>query len=261
MKIKIGNLNVRSMFFGNTPCQIALKGAAVTPTAVPDATFGVAGAHIFIPQRSGYYQIEVKGGDGSAYYYNDNPPLDGGNSCFIAGTMVLMGDLSTKPIEDIVSGDKVIGVDGLINNVIEPYSVKLGNKRNIIKFADNSLIWSAEHLLWVKDDNGNEYWGTHDYHQYNREKGIYNLNGIEIDYKGLTKKEPIIIHKPMYYANLNGWIYDEPIIDRTYGDDTYIYSMAVDGSHSYIVNGYVASGFVDDTDYDYSRCRWGGING
>lgn len=186
---------------------------------------------------------------------NCNCDCDGG-SCFVAGTLVLMVDFTWKPIEDIKPGDKVIGIDGKINTVIFPYSVKLGNKRSIIKFRDNSLIWSAEHLLWVRNENGEEYWGTHDYHQYLREKGLYNVDGIEVYYKGLTKKEPFIIYKEVEYAHLSGWKKQDVIIDRSFDENTLIYSMNVDGSHTYIVNGYVATGFVCDEDYDYLKIKW-----
>ena len=185
----------------------------------------------------------------------------GDSSCFIAGSLVLMADFTWKPIEEIKTGDKVVGIDGKVNTVLAPYSVRLGNKRSIMTFPDRSLFWSGEHLLWVRNRLGEEYWGTNDYNQYCREKQIYIIDGKTFDYRGLTKKEPYIVTQKFSYAHINGWKKQEAEMDRSFGGDTMIYSMAVDGSHTYIVNGYVATGFVDDRDYDYNTIAWRGLKG
>jgi hypothetical protein len=178
---------------------------------------------------------------------------DCSGSCFLAGTLVLMANRTWKAIEEIKAGDKVIGIDGNANTVLAPYSIKLGNQRSIVKFCDDSLFWSAEHLMWVKSPEGVEYWGTHDYNQYLREKGVYEIEGQVYDYKGLTKKEPLIVTNGYRYGHLSGWLARQVVVDRSFDESTLVYSMAVDGSHSYIVNGYFATGFVDDTDFDYTN--------
>lgn len=69
-----------------------------------------------------------------------------GGSCFIAGTLILMDDFSWKPVEQLVSGDRVQGLTR-VNTVIAPYKNTLGNRRSIMTFSDRSLCWSGEHLL------------------------------------------------------------------------------------------------------------------
>lgn len=179
-------------------------------------------------------------------------------SCFVAGSSILMADKSFKNIEDIKVGDKVIGIDGKVNTVLAPYSVRLGSKRSIISFEDDSLFLSAEHLMWVRGHAG-EYWGTNDFHQYLREKGEYHIDGQVFKYDGLTRRQPYILSGDDEYAHVDGWKRQKTKVRREFGDDTMVYSMAVDGSHTYIVNGYVATGFVDDTDYDYSKIQWRGL--
>lgn len=44
-------------------------------------------------------------------YYTADPPGGGGETCFLAGTKILMGDLNTKNIEDVKVGDIVISYD------------------------------------------------------------------------------------------------------------------------------------------------------
>jgi hypothetical protein len=129
----------------------------------------------------------------------------------------------------------------------------------MMTFADKSIVWSSEHAFWVKTDN-QEYFGTHDYNQYLREKNmvIKLEDGSEFIYSGLTKKKPIVIIDNVDYAHVTGWRNQTAIIDRSYEENTRVYSLVVDGSHSYIANGYVVSGFAHDDDFDYSKVRWEG---
>lgn len=172
-------------------------------------------------------------------------------SCFVAGTMILMADKTWKAIEKVKTGDRVIGIDGKLNTVLAPYSTKLGNQRSIVRFSDNSLFWSGEHLLWVQSPEGNEYWGTHDYNQYIREKGTYEIEGRVVQYNGLSQKEPLIITNGYRYGHLAGWLDKTVVIDRNYDDETLVYDLVIGGSHTYIVNGYFATGFVNDKDFDF----------
>ena len=187
---------------------------------------------------------------------NCNCNCDGG-SCFIAGTLVLMEDLSWKKIEDIHKGDKVIGLNNTVNTVLQPYKTVVGNRRSIMTFQDNSIFWSSEHAFWIKSED-QEYFGTHDYNQYLREKNdiIQMDDGSVFIYGGLTKKPPIVITTAVDYAHIEGWKKQLAIIDNSFPSDTEVYSLIVTGSHSYIANGYVVSGFAHDDDFDYSNIKW-----
>lgn len=186
---------------------------------------------------------------------------DCGGCCFPSGNKVLMEDRTWKDIETIEEGERVVGIDGEINTVISPYHTTLKNDRSILTFSDKSLYWCCEHLLWTRNPVGEEYWGTHDYNQYLAEKHPYTLaNGQVIDYDGLTKKEPFILPKSSYdYAHIDGWKKQTVMVDRTFGDETPVHSLALTGSHTFIVNGYVVAGFVSDHDYDFSKIKWNGL--
>lgn len=185
---------------------------------------------------------------------------DCSGSCFIAGTLILMADLSWKKIEDIVIGEQIIGLNNMINTVLQPYKAVVGNRRSMMTFQDKSIYWSSEHAFWIKH-NGEEYFGTHDYNQYMREKNdiIPMDDGSEFIYAGLEKRHPIVITTDVEYAYMDGWKKRTAIIDRSFPQCTAVYSLIVDGSHSYIANGYVVSGFAHDSDFDYGNVQWDGL--
>lgn len=178
-------------------------------------------------------------------------------SCFIAGTLVLMADYTWKKIEDVQESEYVIGMDGKPNRVITPYQAWLGNKRAMLTLSDGSLTWSAEHLIWMRGEDKKEFWGTYDFHQYLREHtGFIEYQGKQYSYKGLTKDLPIIVTEDMEFAHIEeGWKPVAVRMAREYDETTLVYSLLTDGSHSYIANGYIVSGFTDDTVYNYKEYR------
>ena len=64
--------------------------------------------------KSGY--TNLTGGNHGCYY---NFTLGCSWSCFLAGTKILLEDNTTKNIEDMQEGDKVIGRGGIVNEVKE----------------------------------------------------------------------------------------------------------------------------------------------
>lgn len=60
--------------------------------------------------------------------FQDGVSLGNVPACFIAGTLVMMADGSTKPIEAIQTGDRLKGADGTVNNVLELHRPKLGQQ-------------------------------------------------------------------------------------------------------------------------------------
>jgi len=66
------------------------------------------------------------------------------DSCFVAGTRVLMADGSEKPIEEIVVGDRVMGVDGQANRVTAIERPRLAG-RPLHGFNGGRPFVTAEH--------------------------------------------------------------------------------------------------------------------
>lgn len=221
---------------------------------VPANTYTLQSLLQELVNRSHRHKVELRYSNCNC---NCNCDCGGGQSCFIAGTLILMADFSWKPVEQLDSGDKVRGLTG-VNTVIAPYKNVLGSRRSIMTFTDRSLSWSGEHLLWVRTDN-DEFFGTCDFNHHLREKDAARFP----EFKGytLSEREAIIICKPVEFAHLTGWKMDEPVVAREYGDATHVYTAILDGDHTMIANGYVAGGFVHDDDVDYSKIHWNGLAG
>ena len=75
---------------------------------------------------------------------NGGPGPNGGGSCFVAGTLVMMADGTLKPIENVVVGDKVRGRNSIHNTVSEIEKVKLGD-RSLYAFDGGAPFVTAEH--------------------------------------------------------------------------------------------------------------------
>ena len=232
------------------------------PASSGSAYYSVPGTYSFLVPYTGTYTIKLKSGDGLEYTtsttYEDDWEQD---SCFIPGTPILMADGSQKAIEDIQIGDMVMGIDGLPNRVITPHTTYLGDRRSMLTFADGSLTWTPEHPMWIKDHTGDEFWGVHDYNQYLRELGTYETDGGTLEYRGVERRPIIVIHKDVQFAHLDGWLSKRAVVDHQYGPESVVHSLATDRTHTYIANGYVVAGMVNDNDCDYSTIKWiGGKN-
>ena len=69
----------------------------------------------------------------------------------------------------------------------------------------------------------------------------------------------MLIDDMVQFATVNRWKLDEPIIDRSFNDDTEVYGLFVDGSHTMIANRYLVAGFPDERDFNYSTLKWNGL--
>lgn len=177
-------------------------------------------------------------------------------SCFIAGTKILMVNGMWKPIETIHIGEYVQGPTG-INKVIGTQYTHLGNRRCVWTFNDMSIFFSGEHLFWVKKKE-QEFFGVVDMTQHILEKDVE----LCPQYKGLTlSQDVLVIDRPVDYATIDGWKHDEPIIAREYGNDTELYELVLDGSHTMFANGYLVAANAHDDDFDYSKINWNGLKG
>ena len=193
-------------------------------------------------------------------------------SCFIAGTKVLCynedGYCYYKNIEELVPGDKVLGANGTISNVLGLYKATLGDQRSILTFEDQSLYFSDEHPFWVRLD-GKEGFGVHNYNAYYLEKIAKNKDGYTIfDHEicetlgkplehlvGYQGEQQIIYGNNVEYATTKGFAKHRAKIDRRYDSSTPIYTPILDGSHTMFVNNYLVSTFMlNDWDWKQISC-------
>lgn len=176
----------------------------------------------------------------------------GSNSCFPAGSMVTMADGTAKAIETIKVGDQVVGLSG----IVEVYGVEnpvLGH-RTLLRMADRSLRWSAEHAFWVR--RGDRQWfGTHDKAEFEREArlglGSPGLKNSPEDIWTLARSEET-------YAHASGWKKQRAIVVPARADLP-LYYIRTTGCHTLLVDGYVVSGCITDEDFDYTKVDWQGL--
>ena len=77
----------------------------------------------------------------------------GGGKCLGKGTLIIMSDGTIKSVENIVSGDKLLGVDGTIRNVLSTHS-GLDNLYRVNQKKGDSYIVNGEHILSLRTTLG-----------------------------------------------------------------------------------------------------------
>jgi hypothetical protein len=172
------------------------------------------------------------------------------DSCFPAGTLILMADGSQKPVEKVRRGDRVWGLSG-INNVLGVETPVLGT-RTMLQMSDGSLRWSAEHSMWTLRD-GDQWWGSQYKEQFDRETARGLLGGLQCS-------RPIrqMARKGETYAHIDGWKTLDAI-EVPAAHNTRLYYVRTDGCHTAIADGFVVGGGLNDQDFDYTRMRWNGL--
>lgn len=168
------------------------------------------------------------------------------STCFKKGSRVLMADKSIKLIEDIQPGELVMGVSGPAK-IIKIDKPKLGN-RKLLKFTDDSLTWSEEHAMWVKDNSNHQWWWS-----YNPEMWKGEASGKVIG--GLFDNSSLKTGPQVQWAHLDGW--KSNIVEEIANTDpnTVLYLPFTNGS-PIIVNGYVVGAGVNQWVYDYTVIDW-----
>lgn len=165
---------------------------------------------------------------------NDSGGGGGGSGpgdCFIAGSQVLMADRTYKPIEEVQVGDKVIGLEEMVNEVI-----------------DLRIHEEEQRILC---DFGNQHTFVTDTHPFLDSEGYWtavNLSVAQEKYPNLQLRELIPGATLMKYnPDLKAYVpYEVPYINQSpqtvkvynlnvSGEDT----PGIPGNDTYIVDGYI----------------------
>jgi hypothetical protein len=177
-----------------------------------------------------------------AQYY---PP---DNTCFPAGSQVLMGDGTWSNIETIKVGDMVMGVNGP-TPVVDYHMPILGGRR-MLNFVGTDMFWSEEHAMWTKRDDTQWWWSA------NPEK--WKAEAEEGVIGGLFDNDSIRSGvENTKWANLIGWTSQE-IVQVSAAQDTQLYLPLTSGS-PIIVNGYVVGAGVNQYGFDYTTLDWDAV--
>ena len=174
--------------------------------------------------------------------------------CFLAGSLVHMADGTTKAIEDVQVNDLVIGAFGEINKVLALHRPLLGTA-DMCKINDEHS--TTNHHPHVSLDKqfycGNpELVSTTTYgHKHN----VIDENGniVERMLDGLNKERILKLHTDVELKTIEGSRITKTIEVYTMPEDTQLYNLVVDGSHTYHVDGYAVTGWPSEHDFDYDN--------
>jgi hypothetical protein len=176
--------------------------------------------------------------------------------CFLAGTPVSMADGTTKPIETVAVGDRVLGAFGEINTVtgLQNHQLGFGTISNINgdhKTTSHHPHVSPDHrALCVSPAVVTSFaYGKH-----------YMVTGADGKkerrlLKGLNRDRIGKLEVGMELQTLTGTRTVTTIERVPMPPSTPVYHLAVDGSHTYVVDGYAVYGWADETDFDYDTWR------
>ena len=154
---------------------------------------------------------------------NYGAPIEGGTSCFVAGTKISMADGTEKNIEDVVVGDEVKGHNGT-NTVIKLDWVLLGDRKLYTFNHSEHYFFTSEHPFlteqgWksVKPEKTKERDGVE---LYNQLKGALEVGDKLVTGDGLFEitdiksKEMNDPEMPLYNFHISN--------DKSYIADNYV---------------------------------------
>ena len=154
-------------------------------------------------------------------------PATGGSTgftcCFIAGTKITMADGSTKNIEDVQLGDKLVGKDESINTVLDFIRPKLGN-RTLISINRSVPFMTNDHPVYMKDGT----WKS------------FNPEATKNKYIALSTWEIGKLEVGDVIETYNGAGLEVQTISEHSGDaDLQVYNFTLDGNNTYLANDLV----------------------
>jgi hypothetical protein len=173
------------------------------------------------------------------------------NPCFLAGSMVSMHDGSSKPIEEVQIGDRVVGAFGEINTVLALHRPKLGTARMLRINQEHSTSSHHPHISVDKQfyccDIATVTQGT-----YNKHHQVITENGEETWLlHGLQSSRIKQLELGVQLKTINGSKVVEDLELYDLPADTQLYNLAISGSHTYFVDGYAVTGWPREDDFDY----------
>lgn len=176
------------------------------------------------------------------------PPIDS-SSCFIAGSMVLMADGTTKPIEEIVVGDVVKTAVGV--STVYQIDHPILAERPLYVFADGKCGTSGEHSMWSRQPGtDNQWWSTRDMKQWEFEA----LNGFGPNFDEKPTDLTAMVGEPWEFATIDGWV-KTTWYRKEASPDTQLYHLLLKEGGSYFVDGYLVSSMADSGGVDWSTYK------
>jgi hypothetical protein len=172
--------------------------------------------------------------------------------CFLAGSLVHMADGTTKPIEEVQVNDLVIGAFGEINRVLALHHPILG-KSEMCKINDEHS--TTNHHPHISIDK-KFYCGDTDLGStYGHKHNVIDEDGniVERMLDGLNKERIQTLHTGVELKTIEGSRITKSIEIYSMPEDTQLYNLVIDGSHTYHVDGYAVTGWPSENDFDYDN--------
>jgi hypothetical protein len=172
--------------------------------------------------------------------------------CFLAGSRVSMADGSTKTIETVAVGDKVIGAFGEENVVLALHRPLLGFKQMSRINRDHSTTAHHPHIsvdkqFYCMDPR------TLDEETYGKTHKVLNDAGELVDrfLPGLKKGRTQQLVLGVELKTIEGSRVVTVTEMYSLPPETQLYNLVVGGSHTYHVDGYAVTGWPSEQDFDY----------
>jgi hypothetical protein len=172
--------------------------------------------------------------------------------CFLAGSPVALADGTTKPIETVAVGDRVIGAFGEINTVTGTLSNNLGfvsitNINGEHKATAPHPHIRADHKFCCTDTLSLTKFA------YGRSfplKGADGKTEARV-IKGVNPERITKLQVGTVLQTLTGPRTVTTLETIRMPASTRVYHLTTDGSHSYMVDGYAVAGGATEEDFDY----------
>lgn len=174
--------------------------------------------------------------------------------CFLAGAQVQMADNTTKLIEDVQVGDKVLGAFGEINTVLALHRPLVGQA---LMCNINNEHHTTNHHPHISNDK-KFYCGNPALVQsqtYGKVHKVIDQAGETVDrlLHGLNPERILQLTTGVNLKTVDGQRIVKTLETYSLPPETQLYNLVIDGSHTYHVDGYAVTGWPREDDFDYDE--------
>jgi hypothetical protein len=176
--------------------------------------------------------------------------------CFLAGSLVAMGDGSTKAIEDVQVGDVVLGAFGELNEVLALHRPLLGENKMTKINEEHSTTSHHPHISIDKKFYSNNPTTTTEA-TYGRHHNVIDADGsvVSMFLHGLKKERILQLQGGIELKTTDGSRVVRHLEMYSLPPETQLYNLVVGGSHTYHVDGYAVTGWPREDDFDYDAWK------
>jgi hypothetical protein len=163
-----------------------------------------------------------------------------------------MADGTTKPIETVEVGDRVVGAFGEINTVTGTQTPLLGfstisNINGEHKTTSHHPHISPDHNFCCVRPNVVNSLAYGKYHMVKGANGVIEKRLM----KGVKPERVVKLEVGMTLQTVTGPRAVTSIEHVPMPPSTPVYHLATNGSHTYVVDGYAVAGWANEEDFDY----------